>query len=669
VAVNDHAGSDGVLPGLSLDRTAWRVIVVTAGLFVLLVVLRLHGFSLPMWHSMIDGSPETEVLLGKTRPIRSDDWLVQLPLILAQLAHDPPFPVINENIGLGQNMLLPLQVPVAHPLAVFRPTLWGFFLGGDVGLAWMWWSQLLGFFLVWFLVLRLVTRGRTLLSLVASVFLTYSPFLQFWSLNAAPIATFAGIAILAAAHLATARTHWGRLGSGVVLGWAGGCFVLTTYPPYQVVIGQLVAVVLVALALERPTRVALRAAPVERAAFAGVAVAIALGVALLLYTSAHEVISLMLGTAYPGQRVSHGGHTPLWQVLNSNLWTALEVEQWGPLLNVCEAASFWLFWPVVSAGVAWRWLGEQERRVDPLVVGLVLYCLALTLYCTLGAPDWLARGTLLSWVTSRRAVLGIGLADALLLARFLALGVRSEGSTEDRNDRMAAVIVGTAFGGLMLYCGIRLRDALPGLSLMGMATLVAANGVLAYLIVRRWRIEVVMGLLAIGMVISSAWFNPLVRGGASYLTENPLARKILQIELQDGGGGWIGYELNGASNLLRALGVRSLTGVYAVPQIPLWRTFDREGAQQDVYNRYGHAFVRRRRAGDETFLLVGADGFVLAKNPTDPEFRELGITHVLHVGRYPHPEARFPELEYVDSVGWNHLFRIPKAPAPQRTRE
>ncbi|HTP30060.1 MAG TPA: hypothetical protein VMK12_30935, partial [Anaeromyxobacteraceae bacterium] len=62
------------------------VLAVALGLaaFAILVLLRLHGFSISCWHMVIDGSPAPEVLAGHPQWIRGDDWYVQLPLALSQ---------------------------------------------------------------------------------------------------------------------------------------------------------------------------------------------------------------------------------------------------------------------------------------------------------------------------------------------------------------------------------------------------------------------------------------------------------------------------------------------------------------------------------------------------------------------------------------------------------
>ena len=50
-----------------------RLLLGVATTFTLLVASQLHGYSLPVWHALLDGSPADEVLLGQARPVRSDE--------------------------------------------------------------------------------------------------------------------------------------------------------------------------------------------------------------------------------------------------------------------------------------------------------------------------------------------------------------------------------------------------------------------------------------------------------------------------------------------------------------------------------------------------------------------------------------------------------------------
>src|SRR5262245_59743697 len=130
------------MPGAAMAATPVsgrgpRLIVELAvAAFLLRVILRLHGFSLPLWHAVIDQSPMREVLVGHPQAVRSDDWAVVLPLALVQSAEEPRFPVVNPLIGNGQSGLASYSLPMWHPITLFRPQVWGYFLGPDTGLAW-----------------------------------------------------------------------------------------------------------------------------------------------------------------------------------------------------------------------------------------------------------------------------------------------------------------------------------------------------------------------------------------------------------------------------------------------------------------------------------------------------------------------------------------------------
>jgi hypothetical protein len=170
-------------------RPMRRLLAATTAVFVGLVAAGLHGFSLPSWHAFLaDDGPMPELLAGRPRDVRSDDWYVQIPLALAQRAHEPAFPRVNGLIGAGQDVILPIATPIRHPITLFRPEVWGFFLGADLGLAWMWWSRALGLFAVWACVAFLLAGRRTVYGALGGALVLFAPLMQLWSLNAAPLA-------------------------------------------------------------------------------------------------------------------------------------------------------------------------------------------------------------------------------------------------------------------------------------------------------------------------------------------------------------------------------------------------------------------------------------------------------------------------------------------------
>ena len=620
--------------------------------FVLLVGLHLHGFSLAAWHSELDGSAPAEVLLGKAREERWDDWMVHLPLALAQVAHKPRFPVINENIGIGMNMLVPISIPVWHPVALFRPITWGFFLGRDFGISWMWWTRVLGLLGVWFLVFLALTRGRVGLSLGGALLLLLSPFLQFWSFNAAPFGIYAGLTWLAATGLATAARPRAILASGIALGWSGACLALETYPPYQLILGYLVLVLLVGFLWENRGALELRRNGGTRVLALSIAVLIAGAAVAWLWSGAHDAIAVLQNTEYPGRRISTGGDKPLWQLWTANLWIPLQVADYGPLGRyTSSAASFWLVSPMIAAALLVRRLAYREP-VPPLLAGLATYCGVILVYCGNGLPEWFLRASLLGLVPAERALLGLGFADAALLVGFLATPAPARKSIWYADGAIAM-----AWSAGLALCARSLAIALPEARPAWLALLVAANGAVAFAILRRVSAAALVAALAGGLAACTLWFNPLAVGGSSYLLENPLSRVILEIDRLAGGKTvWSTYGDDKVANLFRVLGVHSLNGVHPIPELALWRRIDPLGSNAIHYNRFAHVWVGEERAGRRFGHMQ--DVLALYTDPEEGVLEQLGVTHLLarmdsSAGR------RLQRYKPVARVGPFGIFELP----------
>ena len=184
----------------------------------------------------------------------------------------------------------------------------------------------------------------------------------------------------------------------------------------------------------------------------------------------------MRNTVYPGQRLSSGAERNLAELLNANLGAPLWAEAWGPLFNICEAASFWMLSPVPLALLAWR--RARGERIDALAAAVALYALALSIYALIGVPQWLARATALGFVPGRRAVIGLGVADVILLARFAACARRRDATSGSRALAIA-LAGGSRWRAAALWLARELPDArLPVLFAFALANVALALGFL-----------------------------------------------------------------------------------------------------------------------------------------------------------------------------------------------
>jgi len=652
---------DSSFPGRRRHRRWYAVAFL--GAWGLLVGLHLHGFSITNWRTHIDGSRHREVLLGRAREIRSDDSAAVLPLVLSQCAHRPPFPVHNTLIGDGRcNTVIGYALPVLDVVTLFRPQLWGYFVSADFGLAFNWWFYVFGVLLVLFLLLMQITRGDAWVSACGTAIALYAPFFQYWSLNCAPSVIFAGCLVLSGLLLWRANTLRRRIVAAAALSWSASAFLLTfSFLPYQVTLGYLVLVLLPALVVQAGTVRPRIGRAVRTAAFV-----LALGAAgaLLTYVLAQnaDVVRAVRESAYPGARLVAGGDSSWGRLLRGNFITLLRPEHWGALGNICEGGAFFLFFPVVVPALA---LERVRARCRPtaIQIALLAYLAFLLVWSLVGFPEWLAAWTGMGRVPTRRALLGIGLADLALVAVYAS--ARGRDRSAARAGDCSLWVAGLVWLVLLWLGGVSLRRLLPHHDvrlLLGGGLITAALG--AALVLRpRWVLPVLAGL----SLFATVHFNPLVRGGSAYIRDNPLSRKIVELDrsfAQKTGrpGRWVAYGRERydihTPNLFRMLGVHSVNGLHPYCQARIWEVLDPGRAHRGAWNRYCHVrFSLPAAPSTVDFQLLQPDLLVVRLHPEHERFRALGVDYLVYSG--PAADmAGVRNLEGVFSYAGKHVYLV-----------
>lgn len=578
---------------------------------------------------LLDASSTVLRLAGSPRSVRSDEWLVLGGSALAQVNHQPPFPVVNRLLGLdGQNMMVigMTGVPVAHVSTLARPATWGyFFLPLRQALAWHWYFPFFACLLALWSLLQTLAGDRPVRNLGLTLLFCSAPYAAGWSNWPLYVTAWACGALALALRMLHQPASAVRVAlQGVAQGWLLACFALTLYPPWQIPLATLCLLLF-----------AVRAVPVWRsqqgrwAAMPGFGCA-ALVCAMLLFAwwaGAQDAIAAMEATVYPGQRAAlHGGDMPAAALLRgySNVDTLAHLRY--SLLNASEFASyFFLFLPL-------GWLAlRQVRTAEPgLAAALLAFTCFALFFAVAGVPPLLAQALLWHRVPGPRLDLVLGLTSVLLLALLPPTGTPASQRVY-AGPRMAA--------GLAIAWALTVATALhaipadfyPHLSVTLLLTLSACATAMAYLWMRG-HLGVAITLQLLVNLVAIATFHPIGRAPAHVVA----SMETLQHALDTATGAPVrvlALDRSSASSMgLAATGIPVVGGAFYYPQPTLWDAAHLPPPSWSTVNRYQHlAFVTGAPGGVEPYTITAPapDEVLVTVDPGRFDFSRTGAQRVV----------------------------------------
>ena len=648
----------------------------TALSFALLVGSGFTGSSLALLFR--DAAPETAVVapfgnkpwVGELRGVRSDEWQVITPLALAQLAHDPPLPVRNRNLGIdGQNMLVVgmTGVPALHLSALARPATWGFFaLDLRRALAWYWWFPFFACFgVVAWLLQRLFTGLDWRIAAGLSASVAFAPYSVVFSGWPAYTVFFAVAALLLLERLLRAR-HWllaAAAGSAAGLALAG--FALVLYPAWQISLAWLLAPLALAWGWRERRQLVLGRAQVIGALLALLVLAVLLG---SWWIGAHDAIQAMRATVYPGQRSAEvGGDIDRWFLLKG-LLSPLTMYLPSAATNAADAGSFvFLLLPAAGALLLAWWRTRQVDGVALVAAGFIALVLS---FMFVGWPAGLAKATLLSSTTSYRMDLALGLAQVLLLGWLLAPQQQQQpvAGPAPAATRVVAALLAPLTVALAAWQWRLLPPELqavltPAFQLLTLAALATCVWLL---LTQRRR---AFAALFCGWTLASALpFNPLGQAPRSLVPAPGFAALMDRTEPTGAPGRVAVLDQRNWAMTLPTAGFAVLSSVFYHPQTSLWQRLDPDGSRRVLYNRYQRLLLTvgtLEGAAAHRIDSPRLDEVVVTLDPARFDFRLLDSAFVLAPPRDANALQANPSLERVGAGEEGYaLYRVVTAAAP-----
>ena len=282
--------------------------IIALVLLLFLVLLGYSGSSINMYDIYVPSQEKvnTEVL-GKTRPIRSDEWAVNTPLVFSQnMDEKNNLPYFSSIVrGTQTDMFTVIHAPVADILMLAKPFTSAYFLGNDIGLSFWWYGRLIALLLVSFEFCMVITKKNKLVSLCGMLMIALAPATQWWYSNFLPdILIYGQLAIvLMDLWLKTDKLKV-KILSAIGIFICAISYVFTFYPAWSIPFAYVFLAVFIGLIIQNKKNYHFHKRDALIMAIVILAVA---GMGIRYYLISHDTIKSITGTSYPGERFEVGG--------------------------------------------------------------------------------------------------------------------------------------------------------------------------------------------------------------------------------------------------------------------------------------------------------------------------------------------------------------------------
>jgi len=574
-----------------LSKSIWLFPVLCTIVLLLLTAFKISGSSIGIYNDMLygPGHKDNHLLLNKPRSIRSDEWVWNSQMIMAQANNR--FDRINPNLGRGQDMSLIIDVPYKDWSAIFRPqNLVFFILPFQNAFAFKWW--MMAFLLVigcYFFVLYLLPKRR-LIAASISLALLFSPFIQWWYqyITLAPI-YYSFFALTVFMYFLKAKTRKREILLALLLAYLLVCFVLVLYPPFQIACG-LTALAFAIGHLINERRELQKNDLLNRLCYFLGSFIVAGFISLLFIHTRSAAVHSIENTTYPGHRTTQSGGYNFEHLFSGHLDFQLQFSSKADkyqipkngLTNQSEDSNFLLLLPFLLLPSALLIYRDRKAKV-PVDFALLFVNAAFLVACLwLFVPylSILSRLTLLSRVPENRLIIGLGLLNIFQLVLIMR---RLHADKKRFLPNSWLVVYSILIFATELLLAIHAKNTFPGY--IGIYRSIAFSlpvPVIIYLLLTKRLQLASLGLLAFCIFMTTG-VNPLYRG-TDIITNSKVSRDIRHIAAIDKGN-WASENAY-LENFALLNGAHSLSGVYSYPQLGIWRQVS--GADPNIYNRYAH---------------------------------------------------------------------------------
>lgn len=568
---------------------------------------------LKLWIPSLSRNDDT--VIGSPRPIRSDEWLVQTPFYLSQVKTGNHF--INKSYqDSGQNMMLAYNVSSWHISTIGKPFNWGFlFLGASRGLSWYWSFKIIALMLLSYEFAMILTSKRKLLSVVSSLWITFTPTVQWWFMqHLGDVVFFSLLIMVSIYHYFNSEKKVFKIMMAINLIIALIGFPLIIYPAFQVPFAYVI-MAFTAIQIFK----ALRNKKVKL--FDVIVIALTLFVSLMIdvltiYQS-WDAISATLHTVYPGKRISVGGEYT-WKNLSDflfNIFLPFKTPQVSNQVELSSSFNFLLYILLILPFVIKR----KDIKKNIFGIILVIYSLMLMFYSIFGIPTILAKLTLFSYVPFSRSWQSMSVIAVFASVWFISF-------IWDRIERIkltkilpSLLLVTT----LYLYRG--LTDDIYK-NYLGRFTTISFIVIMlvAFICILYRKNRIFYSIMLVIVTIGGLTVNPVTHG-IGVIENKLLSHEVESIVEKNPNAVWMSDSTN-LYHFVQMFGAKGIDGVRFYPDKQLMTKIDKQNQYEEVWNRYAH--LKYSLTNEKTSMTTPVPDNVNI-NLNVNELKDLKIKYVL----------------------------------------
>jgi hypothetical protein len=232
--------------------------------------------------------------------------------------------------------------------------------------------------------------------------------------------------------------------------------------------------------------------------------------------------------------------------------------------------------------------------------------------------------TLLRFVPSRRAIIGVGVGNILLTVVYLSSTKNAINLTLVKNQALFVSLI-FCFLAYGLYLNEKTNHFFQSWQISAVSIFFP---LIICLLLNHKKLLFCLSILFV--VVFSTYSVLPVSQGLGFITDKKLYHTVKTIVSKDSVGKWLVYGSALHSGFIAAAGANVFSGTKYNPDISAMKILDPSGRRDSIYNRFANiAIVNRPEDNKVGFKLFYEDFYGIAISPFSEKLKDLGIKYLL----------------------------------------